>query len=378
MAFVMGPRQVGKTTSCRQLSNFYLNWDNQDHRQIIINGPKAVAEFAEINQAKSKNIYITLDEVHKYRRWKGFLKGFFDTYENELRIIVTGSSRLDVFRRGSDSLMGRYFLFHMHPYSVAESIRSKIPDSPISKPSKPNTKTWQALWEYGGFPEPFLRRDKRFSRRWHNLRHNQLVREDIRDLTKIQELDQLELLVQLLSKRSGQQLIYNNLANSIRVSENTIRRWTATLVSFQFGFLVRPWHKNISKALRKEPKWFLRDWSAIEDPGSRAETMIACHLLKSVDGWNDLGFGDFELRYVRDKQKREVDFLIVRDEKPWILVEVKNQEKRISPNLEYFQKQTNAPHAFQVSLQMEYIDKDCFSYTRPIVVSAKTFLSQLI
>ncbi|MCP4679486.1 MAG: DUF4143 domain-containing protein, partial [Deltaproteobacteria bacterium] len=239
-------------------------------------------------------------------------------------------------------------------------------------------KDWQALWDHGGFPEPFLRRDKSFSRRWHKLRGAQLLREDVRDLTGIRELDQLAILVKLLKERSGQQIVYSNLARSIRVSENTARNWVATLCSLQFGFLVRPWYRNITKALRKEPKWFLRDWSGISDTGSRAETLIACHLLKAVHGWSDLGFGDFELRYIRDKQKREVDFLVLRDDQPWFLVEVKHRDDKLSPNLAFFQKQTGAEHAFQTVLTEEFIDTNCFKYKKPIVVPARTFLSQLI
>lgn len=84
------------------------------------------------------------------------------------------------------------------------------------------------------------------------------------------------------------------------------------LVSLHRGFLIRPWFRNLNKALRKEPKWYLRDWSGVAAPGKRAETLVACHLLKAVDAWNDSGQGAFELRYLRDKQKREVDFVIFR------------------------------------------------------------------
>jgi predicted AAA+ superfamily ATPase len=134
----------------------------------------------------------------------------------------------------------------------------------------------------------------------------------------------------------------------------------------------------VAKAIRKEPKWFLRDWSRIADPGSRAETFVACHLLKAVQGWSDLGFGDFDLRYVRDKQKREVDFVVVKDNRPWFLAEVKLRDEKLSPGLEYFQKTTGARHAFQVAVEADFVDTDCFRYTRPVVVPARTLLSQLI
>ena len=154
------------------------------------------------------------------------------------------------------------------------------------------------------------------------MRQEQLSREDLRDLAQITDLGTMETLMQLLAERSAQQLVYANLAQEIQVAVDTVKRWVDLLARMHYGFLVRPWFKNVAKALRKEPKWFLRDWSGMADEGARAETFVACHLLKAVEGWTDLGFGDFELRYLRDKQKREVDFLVVRDRKPWFLVEV--------------------------------------------------------
>jgi predicted AAA+ superfamily ATPase len=197
-------------------------------------------------------------------------------------------------------------------------------------------------------------------------------------MTRIQELGQLTTLAQLLADRSGGQVVYASLARTIRVSENTIRNWIEALSSLHYGFVVRPWHKNVSKALRKEPKWFLRDWSAIDDAGKRAETFCASHLLKAVEGWTDLGLGEFELRYVRDKQKREVDFLVVRDGEPWFLAEVKHSDEELSPALEHFQRQLRCDHAFQVVVEADYVDADCFSYHDPVIAPAQTFLSQLL
>jgi predicted AAA+ superfamily ATPase len=377
MAFVAGPRQVGKTTTCRELADVYLDWDNEDHRELILAGPAAVASHAGVDRLDDRKIAIVFDELHKYRRWKQFLKGFFDTYESHVRVMVTGSSRLDVYRKGGDSLMGRYFLYRMHPLSVAELCRQEVPTEILAQPSRIPEEDWLALWQHGGHPEPFLKRSSRFSTRWRELRRQQLLREDIRDMTSIQDLDQLAIMARILSERSGDQLIYSSLAKQIRVSENTVRNWITTLCSFHYGFVVKPWFRNVAKALRKEPKWFLRDWSGIDDPGKRAETLCACHLLKAVEGWTDLGLGSFELRYLRDTHKREVDFLVIRDGEPWFLVEAKHGERSISPHLAYFQKQTGAQHAFQVSMSADQVNADCFSRTDPVVVPARTFLSQL-
>jgi len=381
MAFVSGPRQVGKTTTCRNHADTYVNWDNIDDREQILAGPASLVERLKLNRLSENTQVVLFDELHKYPRWKQFLKGFFDTYADQVQITVTGSSRMDAYRRGGDSLMGRYFHYRMHPFSVAEILHQDLPDAKriVRPPQKVKAADFEALWRHGGYPEPFLKRDMRFSRRWQSLRVEQLVREDIRDLTQVQQIDQLEMLVKLLTSRSAHQLIYGNLAKDVRVSVDTARRWIDVLRNLHLGFLIRPWFKNVSRSLRKEPKWFLRDWAFIENVGDKAETFVGCHLLKAVDGWNDMGLGKFELGYLRDKEKREVDFLVARDGKPWFLAEVKHHEESISETLTYYQEQIKAPFAFQVVIDVDYVDADCFAKPRgPVAVPAKTFLSQLL
>jgi predicted AAA+ superfamily ATPase len=163
----------------------------------------------------------------------------------------------------------------------------------------------------------------------------------------------------------------------VNVSVDTVRRWLTTLTHLHHGFVVRPWFRNVKKSLRKEPRYYLRDWSGIDDPGARAETYVACHLFKAVQTWQDLGLGEFALHYLRDKMKREVDFVVIRDGQPWFLVEVKQSETRLSPQLEYFQRQLHASHAFQVVLDLPYVQKDPFTLREPVVVPAATLLSQL-
>ena len=380
MALVSGPRQVGKTTLCTGLvrPGRLLNWDDVDDRRTILAGPASIARAAGLEQLSPKARTVGFDELHKFPRWKSFLKGFYDTHGKDCRVVVTGSSRLDVFRRGGDSLMGRYFLFHMHPFSVGELLHPDLPETLIRPPARLREPEWNALWTHGGYPEPFLKRDRRFWLRWSDSRFQQLVREEIRELGGVQNLGQLEAAAHWLAAHSGATLVYSSLANDVRVSVDTARRWVDTLGLLHFGFLVRPWFKNVAKSLRKEPKWYLRDWSAIADPGARAETFVACHLLKTVDAWNDLGLGRFELRYLRDKQQREVDFAIIKDGKPWLLAEVKHADRLLSPALGYFQRQLGAAHALQVVLDAGYVQADCFQSAKPLVVPARTFLSQLV
>lgn len=379
MAFVAGPRQVGKTTSCREVGSVYFDWDVASHKRLIVGGAGDVASAAGLDVLAAERPVLVFDELHKYSRWKQFLKGFFDLYEKQCRVVVTGSSHLDTYRRGGDSLMGRYFLFRMHPFSVAELVATELPgDGVVRKPARLSDAAWQALWKFGGFPEPMLAASERFSRRWQSLRHSQLYKEDLRDLTRIQELGLLEVAGRLLEERSGGQLVVANLARDVGVAPNTIKLWVDALCALHVGFLVRPWHRNVASSLRKEPKWYLRDWSGIADTGKRFETLVACHLLKAVEGWTDMGLGKFSLHYLRDKQQREVDFLVANDGRPWFLVEAKAADEQLSPALGYFQRATGAPHAFQVVMNLPSVMADSFIRHQPTRVPALSFLSQLL
>lgn len=379
MVFLSGPRQVGKTTVAEGLATKYLSWDDDDARRAVLSGQKAVVDAYGLTALSETDKVVVFDEILKYHHWKQFLKGFYDVYAKGLKIVATGSAKMDVYKKDGDSMMGRYFPCRIHPLSVAELLDVSIPgESLVRKPRKISDGEWDALLRFGGFPDPFVRRDARFSRRWNSLRFEQLTKVDVRDLTQIVELDQLAMLAEILGRRSGEQLVYKNLAVEVGVDEKTIKKWVKALKYLYFGFEVRPWFKNVENSIRKTPKWFLRDWSQIEDEGKRAETLVACHLLKAVDGWTDLGYGDFSLHYLRNKQKKEVDFLVAIDNKPWFLVEVKKSDEVISDALAMFQRQTGAKHAFQVVLDSKFVNRSCFEIDSPVVVPARTFLSQLI
>lgn len=379
MVFLSGPRQVGKTTVASAHSDCYLNWDEDDAKALVLSGQQRVADYCALDLAKAKIPVVAFDEIHKYKRWKQFLKGFFDKYEKKCKVIATGSAKLDVYKKGGDSMMGRYFPYRVHPLSVAELITTELPPEAIVRESHELDKSeWEALCDFGGFPEPFLKRSKSFSSRWNRLRREQLLRQDVRDLTRISEIDQLAALAEILLHRSGEQLVYKSLGSEVKIDEKTAKNWVATLKHLFYGFEIRPWFKNVENSIRKTPKWFLRDWALIADPGKRFETMVACHLLKAVEAWTDLGLGEFELCYVRDKQKREVDFLVVKDHEPWFLVEAKAGEEKLSESLVYHSRQLGIKKAFQVVQKFPYQAVDCFEYDEPIVVPALTFLSQLV
>ena len=381
IAMVTGPRQVGKTTSTREGAgeHRYYTWDQQSDRRLITRGAKAVAEDASLSVLSKPSLHVVFDEIHKYRLWRSFLKGCFDVYANRARIVVTGSASLGFFRRGGDSLMGRYFLYRMHPVSVGELLRASVGTSVIAEPAQIDDESYAALLRFGGYPEPFLRGETRFYNRWRRLRSELLFREDLRDLTRIQEAGQVEVLGELLASQGGQLLSYSSLARDANVAVDTARRWVAALEALFYIYTIRPWYRNVPKSLRKQPKVYLWDWSIVTDEGVRHENLVASHLLKAVHWWTDIGLGQYELYYLRDKQKREVDFLVVRDGNPWFLVEVKSSGRRpLSPSLAHFQLQVGAQHAFQVAIDLDYVDADCFARTEPTIVPACTFLSQLV
>jgi predicted AAA+ superfamily ATPase len=383
MLFLSGPRQVGKTTVSQHIEKLtdnyiYLNWDDENHRDIILSGPQAIIEKAQLNILSETKPIIAFDEIHKRPDWKNFLKGFYDSYKNKVKIIVTGSARLDIYKRGGDSLMGRYFPYRMHPLSVAECIRTDLRDTEIAKPKTISSEDFDTLLHYGGFPRPFLDRNSRFSIRWQNLRKQQLLQEDIRDISHIHNINQLSILADMLKDQAASTISYSSLAKHIKVSVDTISRWLDILESFYYCYRIRPWSKNISRSLIKEPKIYLWDWSQIKDEGKRAENFVASHLLKAVHYWTDRGLGEYELYYLRTLEQQEVDFLVTKNNQPWFLVEVKKNSMKLNPNLEYFQKQSGAQHAFQVVIDKPFVNKDCFTADTPIIVPCKTFLSQLI
>ncbi len=383
MAFLMGPRQAGKTTVSLAAAgewskHFYFNWDNAQEKLLFIEGPTAIAKQAGLDVLMTESPVLIFDEIHKFGKWKNFLKGFFDLYEKRTKIIVTGSARLNIYKKGGDSLMGRYFYYRLHPLSVAEIVSPTLIEEEIRSPSPISVSDWEALLEHGGFPEPFIQRSKSFSLRLKNLRKDQLFREDIRDGTKIQEIAELELLAECLRRQAAESLTYHSLATKIRVSTDTVRRWIEILKSFYYCFTIQPWSKNVTRSLIKEPKLYLWDWSLIDDEGHRNENIVASHLLKATHFWSDRGLGDYGLYYLRTKDQLETDFLVTKNDKPWFLVEVKTKAKGLSPALYHFQKELGAPHAFQVAFDLPFINKNCFEESGPILVPAQTFLSQLV
>ncbi len=349
MVFLCGPRQSGKTTTAlayRPKTTSYWNWDDDDERLML---RQSQQKFLVALKSKSPGAKVlVLDEIHKNPKWRNWLKGFYDKHQHNYQIIVSGSARLNVIHRGGDSLLGRYYLYRHHPLSLGE-----LGQTPFATPLFRKTKSLaptqtDQLLHFGGFPAPFLSARKASHQKWIRTRRELLLREDLRDLSKVEDLAALELLVTLLHTRIGGLLNYYKLSQDVHVSVDTIRRWIKLLDRLYYLYVIPPYSKNIKNSLRKMPKVYLWDWSEVIDEGARFENFIASHLLKSVHYWVDAGLGNFNLYYIRDKQKREVDFLVTQDEKPFLMVEAKWNDSTINPALTYWKNWLKPTYSFQV------------------------------
>jgi len=373
MVFVGGPRQVGKTTIAKTIGkalykNFsYLNWDNPADRKTIV-----TMKF----DAKAK--MVIFDELHKYGKWKNYIKGQFDSYGDRFNILVTGSARLDIYRKGGDSLMGRYYFYRLHPFSLAEILGSACSLEPFKEPvfyKKSNSYVkFKKLLEFGGFPEPFLNKNAETCRRWNNQRLDRLIKEDIRDIESVRDLSALQILVDLLPGKVGSLLSLNGLREDLQVAFGTIKLWMDVLERFYYHFRIYPFAFNTIKSLRKEAKLYLWDWSQVEDKGARIENIVASHLLKVCHFLHDAHGYKAELHYLRDIEQREVDFLITIGRKPWLAIEVKNIDQTISKNLCYFKDKLRIPFVYQL-VKTSNVD---FIQNKVRVMSIDTFLSGLV
>lgn len=330
MVFIGGPRQVGKTTLAKvfiENKDQYLNWDLLEDRELI---------SKHLINPKLK--CVVLDEIHKYVRWRTLVKGLFDKYAPHLSIIVTGSAKLDHLRKGGDSLFGRYHYYRLHPFTLGEVDRNY------------SRQTTQRLLNFSGFPEPYLTQNEDSYRRWKRERINRVVYQDLRDLDTVRELSHIELLVGMLPQKVGSPLSIKSLQEDLEVSPNTVSRWIEVLETIYYCYRILPYGPKKVRAVKKSQKLYLWDWAEIEDPGARFENMVAGHLLKYCHFLEDTQGFKMELRYLRDTDLREIDFVVLQENKPLFAVECKSGEKNISKHIHYFRERTPIPQFYQVHL----------------------------
>ena len=351
MVLLAGPRQVGKTTLGKSwldnLQGLYLNWDDSDDRQQILK-----RTFLTRQDVKA----ILFDEIHKYRPWKSYLKGLFDKEFGRLKVLVTGSARLDLYQKSGESMFGRYELLRLHPLSVGELIHGQLVVPPgdllaVGTASPKAQQLWDTLSQFSGFPEPYHAADRLQYNRWSLRRRELLIKEDLRELSEVKMVDLVEHLYLLLPARVGSPLSLNSLREEIGVAFNTVHAWLGILDKLYISYRISPYHKDLKRSLRKEQKLYLWDWSQIEDAGARFENMVASHLLKSLQAWTDIGYGEFDLWYWRNREKDEVDFVVTNKRKPIAVFECKLSDTKAHRPLIQLAKELGDIPAIQLVLQ---------------------------
>jgi hypothetical protein len=271
----------------------------------------------------------------KFKKWRNYLKGLYDKNKTQ-QILVTGSARLDFYRFGGDSLQGRYHFLRLHPLSIDELKSNQFSD-------------FQSLFELGGFPEPFLRGDKVEAKRWSKEYREGILRDDISSIERISDLGSAELLLLRLPDLVGSPLSINSLAEDLQISFKTIKKWIEIYERFYAIFRLLPFGSNKIKAVKKEQKHYHYDWTLIKDKGCRFENMVASHLLKQSHYLEDCFGRNIELRYFRDNEQREVDFVLTEDQKPLVFIECKYFDTTIAPSLSYLKRKFPEVPAFQLT-----------------------------
>ena len=319
IVILSGPRQVGKTTLSRQLvpSYAYFNYDSSSDRRML-----KKEEWPRDAQL------IIFDELHKMKNWKSWIKGIYDTEGIPPGLLVTGSARLEASRKAGDSLAGRFFSYRLHPLTVKE-ICAILGESPAD--------ALDGLLRFGGFPEPYLKKSEVSAGRWRRTHIDTIIRQDLLDLERVREIKSIEILIDLLRERVGSSTSYSSLAEDLQVSIPTVKHWLEILENLYVVFAVRPYHKNIARSILKEPKYYFYDAGAVEgDLGAKLENVVALALWRELHWLEDTTGRRVSLHYIRDKEKREVDFLAIIDNKPALMLEVKAGDDSFSRSLFHF------------------------------------------
>lgn len=332
MVFIGGPRQCGKTTLSlsflkEEYSGTYLNWDRVSDRKKILN-----ASWTDQEEL------LVFDEIHKYKKWRNLIKGYYDTEKTVHKFLVTGSARLDHYRRGGDSLLGRYHYWRLHPFSLFEK-----------NLGIPKLEVYKRLLSVGGFPEPFLDNSEREARRWRESRITRIIREDLRDLELIQEIQLMELFYQNIREKVGSTLAVSNLAQEVQISPVTAKKWLKIFEQMYLIFIVKGYDKKLTRAVHKPIKIYFYDTGEVlGDESQKLENLVATHLQKKLNFIEDFEGFKTRLHYVKDKNQKEVDFLVMVDGKIKELIEVKLTDESISPNLVHFANILQPEKAVQI------------------------------
>jgi predicted AAA+ superfamily ATPase len=344
MRFIAGPRQSGKTTLAKMklkqegTQNLYYLWDSRAVRERYKSQELFFTQ--DVPPMKGKKAWVCFDEIHKIKGWKNILKGIFDETQEHYQFIVTGSTKLNILKKAGDSLSGRYFTFHLFPLMLNEVVGQVTIEAGECKNAldfileRMNKRAHAQsglndLLEYSGFPEPFVAHSEAFHKKWSREYLDRVITEDIGLLTNIVDREKLHDLYRLLPELTGSPISENSVASHLESNPVTIKNYLKKLEDFYLIFKVIPYSHNIKRAILKSAKWYLYDWTAIKDPYKRFENFVGVQLYSRLSAWQDLTGTEFILSYIRDKNKRETDFVIIKDRKPWLMVEVKYSDSSV-------------------------------------------------
>ena len=336
MVFIGGPRQVGKTTLSLDIAPKkyrYLNWDILEDREFILREKFPLDRF------------IIFDELHKFKNWRNYIKGFYDKYKREKKILVTGSAKLDYYRHSGDSLLGRYHYYRLHPFTVKElGIQKDI----------------KSLLVLGGFPEPFLSGSERKALRWRREYRSRVINEDISYLELSQNLSQMELLLFRLAELTASPLSISSLSRDIGLSYKTVEKYLSIFERMYLIYRIPCFHSKPLRSLKKEKKHYHYNWADVQNEGARFENLTAGHLLKWVHFQQDYEGRDIRLCYFRDTDKREVDFIVTDKKQPIMAIECKIKSNAIHPALKYFKARFPKTECIQLHLEnkKEFLSKE--------------------
>lgn len=319
VVLLTGARQCGKTTLAKQLFDHYdyFNYDAAEDRLAL--------QKKSWDRAKPLIIF---DELHKMKEWKRWLKGIYDTEGIPPELLVTGSAKLNTYKKVGDSLAGRYFQYRLHPLDLKEAYRLWKPEG---------EEIFNRLYHCSGFPEPFLHDNEEYYKRWRRSHLDIILRQDLIDLYAVRDINTIETLVLLLKSRVGSSVSYVNLARELERDANTIKRWLLLLENLYIIFRVTPYHKKISRSLLKEPKFYFYDIAQVEgDKGARLENLLACALLKELNYIEDTTGESTGLHYLRTKDGKELDFLVTINNNPTHMIESKWSDTNPTPAFSHF------------------------------------------
>jgi uncharacterized protein len=355
IVLLVGPRQAGKTWLAKDIAkefrnSVYLNYDQVTDRAII----NAQSWFPTTD-------LLILDELHKMSSWKNYLKGVYDTKARSMRILVTGSARLDIYDQLGDSLAGRYFRHRLMPLSFSE-INQVSEHADMEK-----------LIARGGFPEPYLAETEIDANRWRAQYINSVLSTDIFEIDKIYNLKSMQLIFNLLRSRVGSPVSYHSLSEDAAVSPTTVKKYIQILEALYIVFRVTPYSKNIARSLLKEPKIYFFDTGLVEgDAGAKLENLVALSLLKHVYAKNDFQAAECGLNYMRTKDGLEIDFVLTQKGEITNIIEVKLSDGAPTKTLIYFQEKYGYPATQLVKILRHEHEANGIQ-----IRSAEKFLSQL-